>query len=130
MPSVQASSLKGDTNLLELPAVQVRIVPLSPPFPRSKDEWRIGEEGRDACLKARVGAAPDQPPTTGWKFFNYDTNKHEVDESLSCSSNFVSSIPCCLTISLSGAAKQVQGKCEGEYKSTGLVSAGRLVMII
>merc|ERR1712037_857601 len=35
--------------------------------------------------------------------------------------------PCCLTVSLSGAAKEAQGECEGEYKSTGLVSAGREV---
>ena len=107
----------------------MRIVPPRP-IPRSGDEWLVGKKGGFAWLKASVGAVPNQPPTTGWMFYNYNTKEWEADESLSCSSIFVSSPPCCLTISLSGAAKQVQGKCEGEYKSTGLVSAGRLVMII
>ena len=102
------------------------------PFPRLKDDWVVGyiKGGLTTELKASVGAVPNQPPTAGWKSFNYNTNKDEVDESLSCSSICVSSPPCCLTISLSGAAKEFQGKCEGEYKSTGLVSMGREVMII
>ena len=114
----------------------MRIVPLSlSPFsPRFKDEWLVGEKGGRTYLKASVGAVPDQPPTTGWMFYNYhynyNTYSYEADESLSCSSTFVSSPPCCLTISLSGAAKEFQGKCEGEYKSTGLVSMGKPEMII
>ena len=130
MPSVQAGSLKGDTNILELPSVQVRIVPLSHFSPRSKDEWLVGEKGDDALLKASLGAVPNQPPTTGWMFFNRATRDWKADESLSCSSNFISSSPCCLTIGLTGAAKEAQGKCEGEYKSTGLVSMGRPVINI
>jgi len=38
-----------------------------------------------------------------------------------------SSPPCCLTLTLSGAAKKAFGHCEGEYRSTGLISAGRKV---
>ena len=77
-------------------------------------------------LKASGGALPNQPPSTGWKFYD-GTEEWKSDEILSCSSIFVSSPPCCLTISLSGTAKELQGKCEGEYKSTGLVSMGKTV---
>ena len=73
-------------------------------------------------LKASVGAVPNQPPSTGWKFYN----PYQTDELISCC-KFVNTPPCCLTISLSGAAKEDQGKCEGEYKSTGLVSMGKPV---
>ena len=76
-----------------------------------------------------MGAVPNQPPSTGWKFYNPYIKEYQTDELVSCC-NFVNMPPCCLTISLSGAAKEAQGKCEGEYKSTGLVSAGRLVMIV
>ena len=77
-------------------------------------------------MKASVGAVADRPPAKGWKYFNPDTEEYLEDPSLTCNI-FVSSPPCCLTISLSGRAKQVQSKCEGEYKSTGLFKAGRLV---
>ena len=134
MPCVQAGSFKRDTKdgQIHVVHVQVQIVPPSVPFPRLKDDWVVGyiKGGLTTELKASVGAVPNQPPSTSWNFFNYDTHKREVDESLSCSSIFVSSPPCCLTISLSGAAKEFQGKCEGEYKSTGLVSMGREVIII
>ena len=80
-------------------------------------------------LKASVGVVPNQPPPTGWKFYNPDTKEYEPDELIGCR-DFVSSPPCCLTISLSGAAKEFQGKCEGEYESTGLVSRGKPVMIV
>ena len=122
----------GDTKWrVHLPDVQVRIT-LAPLFPsrRSGDEWLIEKKGGSRPrLKASVGAVPNQPPSTGWKFYNYDTKEYEADELISCR-DFVSSPPCCLTISLSGAAKESRAKkCEGEYKSTGLVSAGKLVMI-
>ena len=100
--------------------------------------------GRKAWLKASVGGEPNQPPTTGWKFYNRDTGYYNEDQSLkfenwdtddweddptlSCTIPSTSP-PCCLTVSLSGAAKEAQGKCEGEYKSTGLVSMGRKVNI-
>ena len=67
---------------------------------------------------------PDQPPPTGWKFYNWETDEYEADESVTCEAN-VALTPCCLTVSLSGAAKEVQGECEGEYKDTGLLSMGR-----
>ena len=105
----------------------MRIVPPRP-IPRSGDEWLVGKKGGFAWLKASVGAVPNQPPTTDWKFYNCDTKEYEADELISCR-NFVNTPPCCLTISLSGAAKDTQGKCEGEYKSTGLVSSGREVII-
>ena len=77
-------------------------------------------------MKASVGAVADRPPATGWKCFDPETEEYLEDPSLTCNI-FVSSPPCCLTISLSGRAKQVQSKCEGEYKSTGLFKAGRPV---
>ena len=99
-------------------------------FPRSGNEWWVGEKGyRAGALQASVGGEPDQPPSTGWKFINLNTKEHEADDTLSCRV-YVSTSPCCLTVSLSGAAKEAQGQCEGEYKSTGLVSAGKPVMII
>ena len=75
-----------------------------------------------------MGAEPNQPPSTGWKFYNWDTG-YEVDTTISCSI-YVNSPPCCLTVTLSGAAKEAHGKCEGEYKSTGLISMGRPVIFI
>ena len=77
-------------------------------------------------MKASVGAVADRPPATGWKCFDPETEEYLEDPSLTCNI-FISSSPCCLTISLSGRAKQVQSKCEGEYKSTGLFKAGRPV---
>ena len=78
----------------------------------------------EAFLKAR--GKENQPSTTGWQFKNWSTDKYEDDGSLTCN-NFIASTPCRLTLSLNGAAKEVQGKCEGVYKSTGLVSMGREV---
>ena len=103
----------------------MRIVLPSVPFPRLKDNWVVGyiKGGLTTELKASVGAVPNQPPTTGWKYYSYD------DETLSCIIP-VTSPSCCLTVSLSGAAKETQGKCEGEYKSIGLTSAGKPVIIV
>ena len=80
-------------------------------------------------MKASATALLNQPPSNKWKFFNFDLDEWEADESVSCTIPSTSP-PCCLTISLSGAAKETQGQCEGEYKSTGLVSMGRPVIII
>ena len=71
---------------------------------------------------------PDQPPSAGWKFYNWDTEKYDSDESLSCT-EFLNAPPCHLTISLGGRAKEFQGECEGEYEPTKMISMGRTVMI-
>ena len=85
--------------------------------------------GECAHLRATVSEdKPDQPPATGWKFYNWDTREYEADESVTCEAN-VAPTPCCLTVNLSGAAKEVQGECEGEYKSSGLISSGKPVII-
>ena len=126
MPCVQTGSLKGDTEDGQIHVVHVQVRIVLPPllFPRLKDDWVVGyiKGGLTTELKASVGAVPNQPPTTGWKYYGYD------DESLSCIIP-VTSPACCLTVSLSGEAKETQGKCEGKYKSIGLTSAGRPVMI-
>ena len=84
---------------------------------------------RKRYLKASVGVEPNQPPSNGWKFLNEDTWVYVFDATISCSI-YVNSPPCCLTVTLSGAAKEAQGKCEGEYKGTGLISRGRPVIFI
>ena len=86
-------------------------------------------ERNTAELKASVGVEPNQPPSTGWKFFNVYTCEYVFDATISCSI-YVNSPPCYLTVTLSGAAKEAHGKCEGEYKSTGLISKGRPVIFI
>ena len=94
---------------------------------RSGDKWLVGEKGYRAFLKASVqGEEPNQPPTTGWKFYNWETRKYEEDPGLTCTIP-ATSPSCCLTVSLSGRAKELQGKCEGKYESTGLISMGREV---
>ena len=95
---------------------------------RSGAEWLAGEEGKDALLKAPIGLHPNEPPYNGWQFNN--KGNFEEDESLICSSQPES--PCCsITVSLSGAAKKgVVAFCGGMYKSTGLISMGRLVLLI
>ena len=75
-----------------------------------------------------VEEEPDQPPSTGWKLYNFDTEEFELDESLSCTA-FDDSPPCHITIRLDGEAKGVQGECEGEYEPTKLISRGRTVII-
>ena len=96
----------------------------------------VGEDGFQAELRASVGIEPNQPPSNGWKFYNWDTTGWEEDATISCSI-FDNSPPCCLTVTLSGAAKEAHGffgkpigACEGEYKSTGLMSMGRPVIFI
>ena len=106
---------------------------------RSGEDWlvsdgeyvKVGSSDYRIPLKAKVGSNPDQPPIFGWQFFNFDTYKCEKDSRLSCSAPTpASSLSCCLKVSLSGAAKEAQAKCEGEYKSTGLVSMGREVISV
>ena len=92
---------------------------------RSGDKWLVEEEGYAASLKTREEADPFLPPTSGW-LVNKGYQVFEEDPTLTCSppSN---SPPCCLTVTLSGAAKEAHEDCEGEYKSTGLISAGKRV---
>ena len=78
-------------------------------------------------MKARAYADdPNKPPIAGWQFYNYDGELLD-DETLTCRVASVSP-PCRLTVSLNGSAKEVQGQCGGEYKSTGLTSLGRQVL--
>ena len=98
--------------------------PLSFPS-RLRGTWIVGTMGKQFLLKASVGGNENQPPSTGWQYYNQERERYEEDGSLSC--NFIESDPCCLTLTLNGRAKEVQGKCEGVYKTTGLVSMGREV---
>ena len=90
------------------------------------------------------------PPSTGWKFDNnqnfvgwqfdnkFDKRRDfdevikmghfQEDPSVTCSIPPASS-PCSVTLRLIGLAKDFQGKCEGEYKDTGLRSKGRQVTL-
>ena len=77
-------------------------------------------------MKASVGDDPALLPSSGWKFKNRDAGKFEEDPSVTCSRP-ADSPPCSVTLRLSGLAKDFQGKCEGEYKDTGLRSMGRQV---
>ena len=94
---------------------------------RYRDEWLVRGLGIVASLKTCGEVDPFLPPRTGWLFYK-GRRVFEEDPSLTCSppSN---SPPCCLTVTLSGAAKEAHGDCEGEYKSTGLISMGRPVNI-
>ena len=83
----------------------------------------------DAHLRAIVGEDPLIPPTTGWMIGNCDTKEYEKDPQFKCSSTPSSSCYS-VTVSLSGLAKEIQGECEGQYKDTGLRSAGRKVIKI
>ena len=96
---------------------------------RSGDKWLVDTNGVPT-LMASVGREINQPATTGWLYGNATTStqNYQEDASVACTTH-VNSPPCCLTVSLSGAAKEAQGECEGEYKSTGLVSMGREVII-
>ena len=93
---------------------------------RSGNEWLVELEGSGAHLKSSVGQGMFIPPTTGWEFYNLETDTYQEDPQLRCSSTSTSS-SCSVTVSLSGLAKEIQGECEGEYKDTGLRSAGRKV---
>ena len=93
---------------------------------RSGDNWEVDQ--KRPMLIARVGADPLLPPTTGWQFYDRIGNLKE-DSTLECFFP-TASPPCCITVSLSGPAREAHGDCEGEYKSTGLISMGRPVNII
>ena len=92
---------------------------------RSGNEWWV-EQDEEEYLKASVGDESTVPPTTGWKFYNIVNSKYEEAPGLTCTIP-ATSPSCCLTVSLSGRAKELQGKCEGKYESTGMFSFGREV---
>ena len=95
---------------------------------RSGDKWLVEKRGYGASLKTSKEAGCFLPPTKGW-LFNKGRQHFDEDPSLRCSLPSTSP-PCCLTVTLCGAAKEAHGDCEGEYKSTGLISMGREVSII
>ena len=78
-------------------------------------------------LKASAGDDPLHPPTTGWLFKNWARDDFEEDKSLTCAPPQADSSPCCVTVHLSGPAREAVGQCEGVYHSTDLMSAGRKV---
>ena len=78
-------------------------------------------------LKAKVGEDPLIPLSDGWQVIDMDTDEFEEDPSVRCKALPAGSPPCSVTLKLSGLAKDFQGKCEGEYKDTGLRSFGRQV---
>ena len=125
-----------------------------PIFTRSGDEWLVvdDKQGQTTELKAwdktqayrhrdpeGMGQDPVIPPSTGWMYIHrvrsYGVDGHQWDQhaiadtSLTCTLPAVSS-PCSVTLRLSGRAKDFQGKCNGEYKDTGLRSMGRQVTFI
>ena len=81
-------------------------------------------------LKAAAEGDSKRPPATGWKFYNLEAAEYEDDATATCTLSEVPSPPCLLTLTLTGSAKEFQGNCEGEYKSTGLFSNGRQVIVI
>ena len=85
-------------------------------------------EGKSPWLKARNVDDPNQPPYNGWSFLN--ARNFVEDKNLTCSSVSLAKLPCSVTVSLSGPAKEKHGKCEGVYKNTELMSMGRQVNII
>ena len=102
--------------------------PLFFPICRSGNEWLVKAERDVTSLNASVGDDPTIPPITGWKFWNFDFDiyEHEEDPDLTCKVSSASS-SCSITVSLKGLAREIQGECEGDYKETGLRSAGRKV---
>ena len=91
---------------------------------RSGDDWLVGEEKRDALLKAPMGVDFNQPPRRGWLF--HKKGKFKEDKSLICSYQ-PESPSCSITVSLSGEAEEEVFLCDGKYESTGLISMGREV---
>ena len=77
-------------------------------------------------LKANLEGNPLLLPSTGWQFHK-GQGKFEEDPSVRCRALPADSPPCSVTLKLSGRAKDFQGKCEGEFKDTGLRNRGRQV---
>ena len=73
-------------------------------------------------------AGPNQPPSSGW-MVNTENSTYVVDSTMTCILP-TPTPPCCLTLSLSGQAKELHGQLEGTYTDTGLVSMGRPVIVL
>ena len=119
---------------LQVQAAQVGQAPPPPPLfivTRSGDEWRVDDQDGDNWFKATMTAGPNQPPSSGWMVKDWDTsaNRHVPDSTMTCSIR-TPTPPCCLTLTLSGEAKELHGRLEGTYKDTGLVSMGRPVIVL
>ena len=97
-----------------------------PPHTRSGDEWLVVEDHYMTALKAGAGEDPTLLPSAGWQFLKRP-GEFKEDSSVRCRALPAGSPPCSVTLKLSGLAKDFQGKCEGEYKDTGLRSFGRQV---
>ena len=76
-------------------------------------------------------AGPNQPPFSGWMVKDWDTsaNRYVPDSTMTCCIP-TATPPCCLTLTLSGEARELHGRLEGTYTDTGLVSMGRPVIIL
>ena len=85
----------------------------------------MDEKYNMTLLKAGAGEDPTLPPSAGWHVKNRE--EFEKDPSVRCRALPADPPPCSVTLKLSGLAKDFQGKCEGEYKDTGLRSFGRQV---
>ena len=78
---------------------------------------------------AGKGESLSLPPHTDsqrWWFHDVDEDDCWSEPSVSCSV-LAASVPCKVTVSLRGQAKQIQGGCEGRYDDTGMSSKGRQV---
>ena len=92
-------------------------------------QWIVDNGWRGEQLMVTVEEQSIQPPSTGWKFQSGYGADEKEDGFLTCRAHKASP-SCHLTVTLSGAAKESQGKCAGQYKSTGLMSMGREVIAI
>ena len=63
------------------------------------------------------------------KDWDTSANRHVPDSTMTCCIP-TPTPPCCLTLTLSGEAKELHGRLEGTYIDTGLVSMGRPVIIL
>ena len=119
---------------VQVQAAQVGRAPPPPPLFiysfRSGDEWRVDDQDGDNWFKAPMTAGPNQPPFSGWMVKDWDTsaNRYVPDSTMTCCIP-TPTPPCCLTLTLSGEAKELHGRLEGTYTDTGLVSMGRPVII-
>ena len=97
-----------------------------PPHTRFRNSWLVRTDRSNFTpLKASVGDDPALLPSSGWQIAN--RCNFEEDPSVTCTPP-AASPPCSVTLRLSGLVKDFQGKCEGEYKDTGLRSLVRQVI--
>ena len=103
------------------------------PHTRSGDEWLVRfEKINFTVLKAAAGEDPTIPPSTGWQRILKQRRTWDLfleEPSVRCTARPAGLPPCSVRLKLSGLEKDFQGKCEGEYKDTGLRSMGRQVTV-